>query len=548
MSLFLTPTVRAIGLTISLAAAAGAQGAQKECEVNESRPAQIGRATLAVQVASSAQDPAVAAKQLTAAVKGLTDAGAAKWDNQAGRNLVLGKALVLWSMQPNVEMTTKRGPLGYSTDPEAAVDLAAAIDSAFDVVETANPECISETAKWRGQKPWVDLINQAIERLNAEEIDSAETAARRAIVLNPHAPYGYVVLANVMQKRNQTSTAFKLYKQAVDVAGRDSSYNDIRRQSLVYMGNLAADSAEATTDSAARRPYVEEARNAFEQLLQDKDAGEFLTNARAGMCRVAIASGDTASLRENYKTPLASPATFAYSDLMNAGVCMARAEMVPEATKLFESAYEKNAFHRDALSNLAIMYLRLDNFDKALPLASRLVAVEPNNPDNLQLLVLGYAGIAKRARDTRLAAIKAAETKTTETKTKAGAAKAPAAPAAPAAPKLSAAAADSIFKIEQAYTDSAVSTNERKEKLAYKVSLSDFTNSAEKSSVSGTVANLGSESKPVTVAVDFLDSAGNVVQTKTQDLGALSPGSSARFSVVATPGTNISAFRYTRIE
>lgn len=542
MSLLLTPTVRAIGLTISLAAVAGAQAAPKECDVNESRPAQVGRATLAVQVASGTQDPAAAAKQLTAAVKGLTDPGAAKWDNQAGRSMVLGKALVLWSMQPNVPMLTKRGTLGWVGDPEASIDMVSVIDSAFKVVETSNPECVAETARWRGQKPWVDLVNKAIERLNNDENDSAEVTAQRAITLNPHAPYGYVVLANVLQKRNRTSEALKLYRQAVDVAGHDSTYNDIRRQSLVYLGSLAADSAEALTDAAAKKPYIDAARGAFEQLLQDKDAGEFLNNARAGLCRVAIASGDTAALRRNYEAPLTSPAGFAYADLMNAGVCMARAEMVPEATKLFESAYEKNTHHRDALSNLAIMYLKTDNYDKSLPLSQRLVAVEPNNPEDMQLLVLSYAGIAKRARDARLAAQKAAEAATkTKTGSKAGA-------AVPAAPKLSQAVHDSLFKIEQAYTDSAVTANEQKEKLAYKVTLSDFTATAEKGTVAGTVANLGSETKPVTVKVDFLDATGGVVQSKTQDLGAIAPGASARFSVTATPGTNIAAFRYEKIK
>src|SRR5207237_5346312 len=101
MSVFFGPAVRACGLTMILAAVAGAQGAaQKACEVNESRPTAVGKATLAVQVASSAQ-PDVAARQLTNALKLLTDNGD-KMENQPGRNVVLGKVLVLWSMQPNI--------------------------------------------------------------------------------------------------------------------------------------------------------------------------------------------------------------------------------------------------------------------------------------------------------------------------------------------------------------------------------------------------------------------------------------------------------------
>lgn len=543
MSVFLRPALKAIGLSMILAGSAAAQAAPKACEVDEGRPAQLGRATLAIQVAQGAQDPAAAAKQLASAVKLVTDNGE-RMSNQVGRNLILGKALVLWSTQPNIELVTKRGPLGYSTNPEATIDLVAAIDSAFKVVETANPECVGETSRWRGQKAWVGLVNTAIERLGADDLDAAEAAANTAIRLNPFGPYGYVILASAKAKRNQGTEAFRLYRTSVELASKDTIYDDIRRQSLIYLGNLAADSAEVAADASARKPYVDEAKAAFEKVIADPKAEELRVNARAGMCRVAIVSGDTAALRENYKDPLANPAAFEYSDLMNAGVCMARAEMTPEATTLFKAAYEKNPYHRDALSNLAIMHLRLDNYDAAVPLTSRLVQVEPNNPDNMQLAVLAYAGMAKRSRDTRMAAAKAAPAKTAPTKGKAPATKA----AAPAGPRLSAAQIDSLFEHEKAYTDSAVTMNDRKEKLEVKVSLTDFSTNDDRVTVQGTVANNGSADKNVTMKIDFLDSTGNVVVSKEQALGSLGAGKTGRFNVSHSPGKGITAFRYTRID
>jgi tetratricopeptide (TPR) repeat protein len=544
MSALLRPVIRSLGLTIAGATVAVAQGAgaQKACEVNEGRPTQVGRATLNVQVASSSQDPTAIARQLTSAVKTLTENGE-KMDNQVGRNMVLGKALVLWTMQPNISLVTKRGPLGYTSNPEGTIDLASAIDTAFKVVETAHPECISETSRWRGQKAWVNLVNKAIERLNAEDADSAEIVARQAIALNPYGPYGYVVLANVTQKRGKGSEAFGLYRQAVDMAARDTAYDDIRRQSLVYLGNLAADSAEAAADAAAKRPYVEMAKGAFDQIIADKGAAEFTENARAGTCRVLIALGDTAALKTAYKDQLTAPAGYEYATLMNAGVCMARAEMVPEATILFAAAYEKNQYHRDALSNLAIMYLRNDKHDEALPLSARLVSVEPNNPDNIQLLMLSYAGIAKRARDARIAGSKAASASKTTTKTGAKAA-APATKAA-GAPRLTLAAQDSLEKIEKAYTDSAVTLNEKKDKLEYKVTLSDFSTTDEKATVAGSVVNQTSAAKTVTVKVDFLDRTGKVVTSKEGAVANVAAGATGRFSITATPGKEIAAFRYT---
>ena len=533
MSAFLRPVVRAVGITLAAAAVAGAQ--EKACEVNESRPTAVGRATLAVQVAQSTQDPAAAAKQLSAAVKGLTE-GAERMDNQAGRNLVLGKALVLWSLQPNAQLVTTRGALGYTSNPTGSIDLVAAIDSAFKVVETSNPECVTETARWRGQKAWVTLVNEAIEKLNAEDLEAANAAADRAILLNPYGPYGFVIKGQILQKRQRATEAFEMYKKGIETASKDTAYTDIRRQSIVYLGNLAADSAEMASDAAAKRPYIEAARNAFDQILKDPGATEFRGNAQAGMCRVMIASGDTAALRQVYNEPITSPAALSYADLMNAGVCLARAEMVPEATKIFRAALEKNTHHRDALSNLTIMLVNAENYDEAVPVASRLVAVEPNNAENLQLQVMSYAGIAKRTRDQRTAGSKAAATKTGA---KAGAA---------AAPRLSAAVIDSLFKIEAAYTDSAVKANERREKLTMKVSLNEFTATEEKAVVGGTIQNSGSEARTVTMKVEFLDRAGKVIATKDVEVNAPA-GRAARFQATVTPGNKeITAFRYAPIQ
>jgi tetratricopeptide (TPR) repeat protein len=542
MSLYRSPLVRAIGLTIASISVAGAQGTpEKACEIDEGRPTQVGRALLAVQVASSSQDPANAGRQLMNAVKGLTE-NAERMQNPVGRNLVLGKALVLWSIQPNVELVTKRGPLGYTTNPEGTIDLAAAIDSSFKVVEAANPECIPETSRWRGQKAWVSLVNTAIEKMNADDQDAAEAAANKAILLNPYGPYGYVVLANVMQKRGKGSDAMALYKKSIEMAARDTAYDDIRRQSMAYLGNLAADSAEMA-DAAGRRPYTDAARTAFDQILADKGSdAKDKDLARSGLCRVAILAGDTASLRTTYREQLTAAGGFQYTEIMNAGVCFARAEMIPEATVLFRAAYEKNPYHRDALSNLAIMLLRADKHLEALPLAERLVEVEPNNQENIQLLVLANAGLAKAARDTRLAATKAATATKTTTKGKATATK------APASPRLSGAAQDSLFKLEKLYTDAAVNANEKREKLVIKVALTDFTTSETRATVAGSVTNQGTAAKPVTVKIDFLDATGKVIATKEQALGDVPPGRPQRFSVTHTPGTNVAAFRYSRIE
>jgi len=269
------------------------------------------------------------------------------------------------------------------------------------------------------------------------------------------------------------------------------------------------------------------------------------------MCRVAIASGDTSSLRVTYKEPLANPSAFSYSDLMNSGVCMSRADLELEATLLFRGAFDKNPYHRDVLSNLAIVLLRQDHHDQALPLALRLVSVEPNNPDNIQLLVLAYAGIAQRSRSARVGPKTASPPPATKGATKAPATKVPAAPAAPAAPappaapKMSAATSDSLFNIEKAYTDSAVSSNARRDSLQVRVSLSDFTTGKEKTVLQGSVrlsSTVTATEGEYTLKVDFLDVNGGVVVAQEAKV-AVTNQRAGRFKFEAV-GPTILAFRY----
>jgi len=537
------PSVRALGLTTTLAVVAGAQ-ATKECEVNESRPASLGRASLAVMTAAQAQTPDAAKRQLNNAMRqlnGIDD----KSDNQAGRGFVFGKALVVWAMQPGVGLDTKRGVVGLSGSPDAPLDIAVTVDSAFKVVESAMPECAVETAKWRGQKPWIELINKAIETLNEDKTDSAALIAEKAITLNPFAPYGFVVLANVKQRQQKSSEAMALYRKSVDLAAKDTTFDDIRRQSLAYLGSLAADSAEVAPDEASRKPYIDQARAAFDEILADPGAAESQAMARNGLCRIAIASGDTVSLRQTYKDQLANPTGFEYGDLMNAGVCMARADMVPEAVSLFQGAYAKNGYHRDVLANLTILLLRQEEHDKALPHAIRLASVEPNNSENLQLLVLAYAGIAQRTRNVRVPRTTPATPATTKTGAKAApgskttGTKAP----APAQPRLSAAVSDSLFKVEQAYTDSAIKANIQKDSLQVRVSLSEFTMGKDKTTLSGSI-NLaqGAKAGEYALKVDFLDARGSVVAAQEAKV-PVTADRAGRFKVEAAGG-NVAGFRY----
>ncbi len=193
--------------------------------------------------------------------------------------MVLGKTYVLWMAQPKMASgKTTRGAVGFVTDTAASFDLVAGIDSAFTVVETANPECASQTASYRQQKPWVDLVNQANDLANAGQMDSAVVLAKRSIQLSKNAPYGYNVLAQAAMKSNQPKEAIAQFKLAIGAA-KDSSMADTKRQLLAYLGNYASDQAD-NAQGADKAAYIAEAKSAYEQLAKDPGT-KYADNARS---------------------------------------------------------------------------------------------------------------------------------------------------------------------------------------------------------------------------------------------------------------------------
>ena len=510
-------------LSAAVMAVAGAQQKAKECEVDEGKPGEVARAMLALQVAQNASKPDDAQKQLKNAIASLEKADRSK--NPVGENFVYGKTLVMWLSQPNMTATPTRGALGFTQNPTQPIDLIVSIDSAFGAVEKAMPECASQTSAWRAQKGWVSMINDAISQLNADHPDSAEMLAKRSLILNPNAPYGYMVLGNLAQKKNQPRQAIDYFKQTVEKSGSDTTYGDLKRQTMLAAANLAADAAESAT-GPEKAAYLTDAKWGYEALAQDAKGGNFADAARSGLARLASASGDTAAVRATYSQQLANPSAYSFQQLLNAGVGLAKAKNVPDATTMFEAAYKKNPYHRDVLYNLAIMYLNGDKYAQAVPVIRQLVSVDPSNGENYRLFTISYANEQKGFNEK----IKSYNALAKKAKL----------------PKSAKAYEDSarfFFDSAKAVADSALKYNNIAEAFPMKVTFNEFSTTDEKSTVGGTVANSTEQTQTYTVKVDFLDVSGKAIASQTATVGPVAAGQSGRFSVSA-PGANIAAFRY----
>ncbi len=530
-------------LMIAALAVPAAAQQPKACELDEGQPNQVARAKLDIQLAQSAGKPEDAAAKLKDATKLLYEGDLKK--NPTGRAFVLGQTLVFWMAQPGITngMST-RGGVGLLTDPTAPFDLIATMDSAFTVVETANPECTANTASWRQQKGWVDLDNHALELSGADKTDSAVIVAKRSLQLSRSAPYGYMVLAQSAQKQNQPKVAIENYKLAIEVASRDTSQAmaDNRRSFQLNLGNYAADLAEQAK-GAEKTAYLAEASAAFAALGKDPGT-KFADAARNATARIATMSGDTTAIRNSYSDQLANPGAFSYNSLMLAAVTAARAGQNKDAIKLFEAAHAVNPSHRDVLYNLSRLYLLDSSYAKGLPYTRQLIAVDPSNPDNYSLIAIAYASI-KRGYDIQNKKLDSAS------KLYGQRANAPRATAAVVKANIDSAA--KLNPLMKAYgdsariaVDSAIKYNDIMTKLPARVAFTEFTAGDAKTTIGGSIANLTDASKTFSLKIEFVDKSGNVVSTQDVSVGPVAPHTTTNFQTTGT-GSGIVAFRYAPI-
>jgi tetratricopeptide (TPR) repeat protein len=520
------------GALLLFSSVLGAQAApaKPSCDVSESAKGNAARATLSVSLAKDAASPAVAATNLKNAVK-LVD-HVDKGDDPITNAYVLGTALSLWGNQPGIGLTPNRGALGFTTNPEGTLDLPSTLDSLFKVVETAKPNCTDYTAYWRaGQKFYLDVVNNAINALNAEKLDSAEYYATQANKLYAASPYGDMVLGSVASKKGNSARAIEYWGKAAEVAGKDSAYRDVRRQMLANLGSTYMDAANAAT-GADRVTNARKAADVYTQLIAVPGSkGQYLSGGRQQLQTAYLLAGDTAAAAKTWEPLLANPSAYDYQDLLNSAVAAARANRTADAGKLFEATLSQNPNSRDALYNVAVTYLTLEQNEKVGPIVKRLVEVDPGNPENYNLAARAYLSMAKAAQTAKKAAQAAAYNDTTVTWYNNG----------------------NKLPVEVTFTE--FSPNDKQVVIGGSVlDRRDKTDAndpkpAPAKAVKGKPAPKAPAAKtypPKAVTLNFvaLDKSGAEVGKETVTTEPLSPGQKAKFKVtIAAP--NVVAYRYT---
>jgi Tfp pilus assembly protein PilF len=496
MKATVTRAAAALSIGLVMASQAAAQNNSQntaQCDPTANTKGDIARAQFSMTRAISAIGKGNPTKDLQDVLR-LVDNGN---DNPTARAYLRGEAYIIYLMQPNAQAVVPRSTLGYTTNPTGTVDLYAGADSAFNIVEAASPECATVISQWREQKPWLNTLNAAINALNQNQLDSAEILAKRSLLLDRKAPYAYSVLGSIAKSKQNWGAANDYWQQALKAAGSDTTYADVRTKTMYEIASAATDRADAA-NGAAKRAAAKEAEKAWQDYIAASNNDLLLADAMDQASHAYYAAGDSVSLPTLYAPFLANPSKYGELSLVHAGVIATRSGNPKDAEKMFEAALAQNPYSRDAVNNLAATYIQNNEYSKAFPLIDKLMAMDPNNPDNPLLYAFAYQGLYKGTKDK---------------------------------------------KLQKIYTDSLVYFNNKSENAPVKVSITEFSRRPDGTVITGRVENRSAAAKTYNLSIDLLDKSGNVVGTETTSVGPVAPKSTGTFHINSTKG-GVYGYRY----
>ena len=236
----------------------------------------------------------------------------------------------------------------------------------------------------------------------------------------------------------------------------------------------------------------------FQEHLQN-DPND--ATARTGLARVLQLSGDTTAVAAIYTDILANAETYEASDLLDAGVGAINDGRDADAVTLLETANRKSPHSRDVLFALSIAYASTESWEKMLPVAKRLVDVDPSNPDNYQLLSQGYQGIVENTESAN---------------------------------------------VRRAYGDSLLRTQQTAASLMERVSFRGIGVSGDTRMLEGDIENYADEARTFVINFELLSEDGRVVGTEQVTVADVEPAGTASFMVpMRDPAAT--QYRYARI-
>jgi tetratricopeptide (TPR) repeat protein len=310
----------------------------------------------------------------------LEDESLARTDNQMGRSYLLGKLVAVWLRQDGSHPIETRKTLGLGGTQTDSVDLFRLADSAFSLVEAANPACSDSTTQYR-ESIFSSVYNPAVAAANARQYDSALALANRALVVSPRSGKTWNLIAQAKFGKGDNPGYEEALRKVIEYGPADPALKGPVELAHFNLGTLKMQQAQrAQGDSrTAIAREAEEIFRKYTQLKPDDPTG------KVRLAQTLQMLGDTAGVNALYAEMLKNPEQYSATALAEAGVASFRGGRHVEAMAFFDASLKKNPYHPQTLFNYINAALSAHELDAATARLPRLFEVDPSNTDNFTL-------------------------------------------------------------------------------------------------------------------------------------------------------------------
>lgn len=358
-------------------------------------------------------------------------------------------------------------------------------DSAFDRAARLAPACADDISFYR-QRLWVPLVNQAVDSINAGQLDAAKALLRQANAIYDEDNVAFYYLGSVFGSENQTDSAVHYFRKVVEVGAKDSTREENLDNAAFNLASLYGSAGQ--WDSAV----------VWYQRYRERQPSD--PQALIGLATAYAEAGNDSLSMIMYDSVLGSASDMGAYDLLQAGQKLFVAGQLEGAARAFVAGLEKIPYHRDGLYNLTNTYLAIAQ-DGELPeaqqqeaaskmehVARRLVTVEPYGQEALRLLAASFQ--LQRKSDSTLAVL------------------------------------------------------ERVENMRFAVEVQSTRPGQDRYEIIGVISNMRNARTTVPpITFEFLDAQGNVITSQPLNVEPLAPHATTDFEVTGEGG-EIAAWRY----
>ncbi len=408
-------------------------------------------------------------------------------------------------------------------------DEVGGIDSAFTRAEALKPECGGDIEIWR-RFVWVPTFNAGIAAWQANNLDSAIVAFRRASAILPHEPTGIRYIATLYYNLGKADSAVMFFRRAADVAAADPKFAQDRKDALFNLGRIQQSMQKLPEAMATYREYLALYPNDPEIMaalggayMQNTTKDTAYRDSAFTIYRQIISKGDSMGYYQLYrvgaeisqsvpedpdtsvtgtscrsaaraKRPPWTPARIRAScDSVTKGIARAffnnSRQAFTLAAQALDASLKINPYYRETLIFRANTALGMRDSVTALAMSRRLLATDPMNRTAIKIMAYSQSQNGK---------------------------------------------VDSALYYYR-LSDST---------LLGDVAVSQFDSTDTGRDVKGLITNpRGAPNAPYRLIFDFVDLQGHVVVTDTVKVDPIQPGQSQQFALKAA-GTTIAAWRY----